>query len=43
MFERRPVKLGAEEDGCVQLRDGVQVGEAVVARGAIFVDNERPE
>jgi cobalt-zinc-cadmium efflux system membrane fusion protein len=40
VFERRQVKLGAEQEGCVQIRDGIKPGELVVGRGAIFVDNE---
>ena len=40
VFRRRPVKIGLEQDGHVQIREGVNVGERVVARGAIFVDNE---
>lgn len=40
VFVRRKVTLGMEQDGRVQIRDGLKVGEMVVARGAIFVDNE---
>ena len=40
VFRRRAVKIGLEQDGQVQIREGVNVGERVVARGAIFVDNE---
>ncbi len=40
LFRRRPVKIGMEQDGRVQIRDGLEVGLLVVARGAIFVDNE---
>ena len=40
VFERRPVELGREQDGRVQIRKGLKAGERVVARGAIFVDNE---
>jgi cobalt-zinc-cadmium efflux system membrane fusion protein len=29
-----------EQDGRVQVRDGLKTGEQVIARGAIFVDNE---
>jgi cobalt-zinc-cadmium efflux system membrane fusion protein len=39
-FERRRVTLGLEQDGRVQIRTGLKAGEVVVARGAIFVDNE---
>jgi cobalt-zinc-cadmium efflux system membrane fusion protein len=40
VFERRPVKIGREQDGRIQIREGLKAGERVVARGAIFVDNE---
>jgi len=40
VFRRRQVKIGMEQDGRVQIHDGLKVGELVVARGAIFVDNE---
>jgi cobalt-zinc-cadmium efflux system membrane fusion protein len=40
VFNRRKVKIGMERDGRVQVLEGVEVGEHVVARGAIFVDNE---
>jgi cobalt-zinc-cadmium efflux system membrane fusion protein len=39
-FERRKVKVAMEQDGRLQIRDGLQPGELVVARGAVFVDNE---
>jgi len=39
-FKRRPVKLGLEQDGAIQIRDGLKPGEIVVGRGAIFIDNE---
>jgi cobalt-zinc-cadmium efflux system membrane fusion protein len=40
LFQRRLVQIGMEQDDRVQIRSGVAVGERVVARGAIFVDNE---
>jgi membrane fusion protein, heavy metal efflux system len=40
VFQRRKVKAGVEQNGLVQIRDGLRPGERVVARGAIFVDNE---
>ena len=40
VFRRRPVKIGMEQDGRVQIRDGLKADEKVVTRGAIFVDNE---
>lgn len=39
-MERRPVKIGMEQNRRVQIRDGLNAGERVVGRGAIFVDNE---
>jgi membrane fusion protein, heavy metal efflux system len=40
MFRRRIVKIGQEQEGRIQIREGLKVGEIVVGRGAIFVDNE---
>jgi cobalt-zinc-cadmium efflux system membrane fusion protein len=40
LFKRRLVDIGIQQDGLVQIRSGVDFGEFVVARGAIFVDNE---
>jgi cobalt-zinc-cadmium efflux system membrane fusion protein len=40
VFERRKVLLGAETNGLVQIVSGLNPGERVVGRGAIFVDNE---
>ncbi|OJU28478.1 MAG: hypothetical protein BGN89_12880 [Alphaproteobacteria bacterium 64-6] len=40
VFQSRTVKIGAEQNGCIQIRDGLNQGETVVGRGAIFVDNE---
>ncbi len=40
LFQRRMVKLGMEQEGRVQIREGLKPGELVVGRGAIFVDNE---
>jgi cobalt-zinc-cadmium efflux system membrane fusion protein len=40
LFRRRPVELGMEQEGRVQIRRGLKVGDLIVARGAIFVDNE---
>ncbi|MGZ5895436.1 MAG: efflux RND transporter periplasmic adaptor subunit [Xanthobacteraceae bacterium] len=39
-FRRRPVKLGLEQDGRIQIRAGLKGGERILARGAIFVNNE---
>jgi cobalt-zinc-cadmium efflux system membrane fusion protein len=40
VFRRRIVKIGLEQEGRIQIREGLKVGEIVVGRGAIFVDNE---
>lgn len=40
VFQSRAVKIGAEQNGCIQIRDGIGPGETVIGRGAIFVDNE---
>ena len=40
MFERRAVRIGIEQDGQVQIRDGLAADELAVARGAIFLDNQ---
>jgi len=40
LFRRRKVKIGLEQDGRLQVREGLNPGELVVGRGAIFVDNE---
>ena len=40
VFERRSVRIGSEFDGFVQIIAGLNPGDRVVGRGAIFVDNE---
>jgi cobalt-zinc-cadmium efflux system membrane fusion protein len=40
LFKRRVVEIGIQQNGLTQIRSGLKVGELVVARGAIFVDNE---
>jgi cobalt-zinc-cadmium efflux system membrane fusion protein len=40
LFRRRVVDIGLQQDGLTQIRSGLTLGESVVARGAIFVDNE---
>jgi cobalt-zinc-cadmium efflux system membrane fusion protein len=40
LFKRRVVDIGIQQDGLTQIRSGLEFGELVVARGAIFVDNE---
>jgi cobalt-zinc-cadmium efflux system membrane fusion protein len=40
VLQRRRVKVGMEQDGRMQVRDGLKSGDLVVSRGAIFVQNE---
>jgi len=40
VFQRRKVKIGLEQEGTLQVLEGLKPGELVVGRGAIFVDNE---
>jgi cobalt-zinc-cadmium efflux system membrane fusion protein len=40
LFKRRVVDIGIQQNGLTQIRSGLSSGELVVARGAIFVDNE---
>jgi cobalt-zinc-cadmium efflux system membrane fusion protein len=40
LFHRRKVRLGMEREGRIQVLEGLQPGEQVVGRGAVFVDNE---
>lgn len=40
LFKRRVVEIGIQQDGLTQIRRGLAVGELVISRGAIFVDNE---
>jgi cobalt-zinc-cadmium efflux system membrane fusion protein len=40
VFERRRVQLGIEQDGQVQIRNGLAPGDLAVTRGAIFLDNQ---
>lgn len=40
LFRRRQVTIGLEQDGRLQIRDGLRPGESIVARGAIFIENE---
>jgi cobalt-zinc-cadmium efflux system membrane fusion protein len=39
-FERRKVTVGTEQDGRMRVIEGLSAGEHVLARGAIFVQNE---
>jgi membrane fusion protein, heavy metal efflux system len=40
LLERRRVKVGLEQEGHLQILDGLKLNDLVVARGAIFVDNQ---
>jgi cobalt-zinc-cadmium efflux system membrane fusion protein len=40
LFKRRVVEIGIQQNGRTQIRSGLALGERVIARGAIFVDNE---
>ena len=40
LFKRRVVEIGIQQNGLTQIRRGLAVGERVISRGAIFVDNE---
>jgi membrane fusion protein, heavy metal efflux system len=40
LFKRRVVEIGIQQDGLTQIRNGLDAGEKVLGRGAIFVDNE---
>jgi len=39
-LESRPVEVGAQVDGLVQVLSGVRVGEEVVSEGALFAARE---
>jgi cobalt-zinc-cadmium efflux system membrane fusion protein len=40
VYTRRRIKVGLQQDGRLQVLDGLKAGEAVVVRGAIFINNE---
>jgi membrane fusion protein, heavy metal efflux system len=40
VFERRKVKVGLEQDSRWQINDGLDAGERVVGRGAIYLQNQ---
>ncbi len=40
LLKRRVVDIGVQQNGLMQIRRGLAVGELVISRGAIFVDNE---
>ena len=40
LLKRRVVEIGIQQDNLTQIRSGLAIGELVVSRGAIFVDNE---
>jgi multidrug efflux pump subunit AcrA (membrane-fusion protein) len=39
-FEKRVVKLGLEQSGCVQILDGVKAGEKIVTTGGFILKSE---
>jgi cobalt-zinc-cadmium efflux system membrane fusion protein len=39
VFQRRKVRVGLEQDGRLQIKDGLQAGVLVVGRGAIYLQN----
>ena len=38
-FTQRVVRVGLQRDGYDQIVDGVQPGELIVTKGAVFLDN----
>jgi cobalt-zinc-cadmium efflux system membrane fusion protein len=40
LFERRLIRAGLEQDGRIEILDGLKMGDRVIGRGAIFVHNE---
>jgi len=38
-YTRRPVKLGLEQNGLMQITDGLAAGEKVASDGALFLSN----
>jgi cobalt-zinc-cadmium efflux system membrane fusion protein len=40
VFKRRSIKTGIEQARMVQILSGLKPGERVIARGALFIDNE---
>jgi cobalt-zinc-cadmium efflux system membrane fusion protein len=40
LFERRLIKAGLEQGGRTEIRDGLKMGDRVIGRGAIYVQNE---
>ncbi|HTY65667.1 MAG TPA: efflux RND transporter periplasmic adaptor subunit [Alphaproteobacteria bacterium] len=39
VFQERRIKVGLQQDGLVQVLDGLKPGERVATRGALFLDN----
>lgn len=39
VFQQRKIRVGLQQDGMVQVLDGLKPGEQVAARGALFLDN----
>ena len=40
VFQRRKIRISREQDGVIEVAEGLKAGEAVASRGAIFIDNE---
>jgi cobalt-zinc-cadmium efflux system membrane fusion protein len=38
-FKQRTVKIGLRQNGFDQIEEGLSVGELVVSKGAVFLDN----
>jgi membrane fusion protein, heavy metal efflux system len=39
-FAKRTVRIGLQQDGWVQILEGIQGGETVVTDGAVFLSNK---
>ena len=39
-FVKRAVRIGLQQDGWVQILEGIQAGETVVTDGAVFLSNK---
>ncbi len=43
VFQQRKIRVGLQQDGLLQVLDGLRPGEQVATRGALFLDNEFQE
>lgn len=39
VFQQRKIRVGLQQDGMIQVLDGLKPGEQVASRGALFLDN----